>query len=115
MKKSRKKSYTKGGDYIEVSCPSNATYDELCEVCAEALEMECELGDEYLYELKMFRIDGTIVPNKSIGDHTWTIGEYLRAHKRNAAQMKLGVRFVDSFIVSTFPTFSYYSYYTAYK
>ena len=38
---------------------------------------------------------------KHIGDREWTIAEYLRAQKNHAAQMKLGVGFVDSFIVST--------------
>lgn len=91
--KSRKKSFCKAGDYIEVICTSTATYEELCEICVEALEMECEVDDEHFYDLKLFRIDGTIVPNKTIGGRSWTIGEYLRAHKRNAAQMKLGVGF----------------------
>lgn len=101
MRKSRKKgSYIKSGSYVEVSCPASSPYEELCEVCAEALEMDCG-EDAYMFELRLFRIDGTVVPNKPIGDRAWTISEYLNVQKRHAAQMKLGVGFVDSSIVST--------------
>lgn len=101
MRKSRKRnSYIKCDKYVEVSCPSSASYEELCEICADAMDMDCEEEDAYLYELRLFRIDGTVVPNKPIGDHPWTISEYLRVQKKHAAQMKLGVGFVDRIIVS---------------
>lgn len=100
MRKSRKRNaYCKSSGYVEVSCPSNATYYDICELSAEALEMDS--GEEtQMLELQIFRVDGTIVPNKRISGHAWTIGEYLKLQGRNAAQMKLGVDFVDSFPVS---------------
>ena len=102
MRQSRKKnSHIKSGSYVEVSCPASSSYEELCELCAEALEMDSAEDDAYLFELRLFRIDGTVVPNKPIADHPWTVAEYLRAQKRHAAQMKFGVGFVDSFLVST--------------
>ena len=100
MRKSRKKnSYCKSSDYVEVSCPTDATYYDFCELSAEALELDS--GEEtQMLELQIFRIDGTIVPNKNIYGRPWTIGDYLGIQKRNAAQMKLGIGFVDSFLVS---------------
>ena len=89
--------------YVEVSCPRAASYEKVCEICAEALEMKCEDENTYLFELKLFWIDGTVVPNEPIGDRPWTLGEYLTVQTRNAAQMKLGGWFVDSFIVSGYP------------
>ena len=90
----------KSDKYVEVSCPSSASYEELCEICADALDIDLEEDDSYMYELRLFRIDGTEVPNKPIGDRPWTISEYLRVQKRHAAQMKLSIGFVDSLIVS---------------
>ena len=58
MKQSIKKgSYIKFGSYVEVSCPASSSYEDLCEVCAEALEMDCG-EDAYMIELRLFRIDG---------------------------------------------------------
>ena len=37
--------------YVEVSCPSSASYEELCEICANALDMDSEGDDAYMYEL----------------------------------------------------------------
>ena len=82
MKKSRKKdSYIKCDKYVEVSCLSSASYEELCETCADALDMDFEGDDSYLYDLRMSQTDGTMVPNKPIGDHPWTISEYLRVQR----------------------------------
>ena len=94
MKKSKRKSlYSKHSDYVEVSFPTDALYADVCELAAEGLDMDG--GDT----LQLFRIDGTVVPNKDICGHPWTIGEYLRVQKRNAAQMKLGIGFVGSLMV----------------
>ena len=59
----KKSSYIKHGSCMEVSCPMSSSYEELCEICAEALEIDCD--DTHLFELRLFRIDGTVVPNQT--------------------------------------------------
>jgi hypothetical protein len=73
MRRSRKRnSHVKSDKYVEVSCPSSASYKELCDICADALDVDLEEDDAYMHaymhELMLFRIDGTVVPNKPIGD-----------------------------------------------
>ena len=45
---------------------------------ANALDIDLEMDDSYMCKLRLFRTDGMEVPSKPIGDHLWTISEYLR-------------------------------------
>ena len=39
----------KSDKYVEVSCPSTALYKELCEMCVDALDIDIEGNDSYMY------------------------------------------------------------------
>ena len=97
MRNTRKKSFRKSGDYIEVSIPMNASYHVVCREAAETFHMVAP------YEgcsLKLFRVDGTVVSNRPIktafGLQPWTIDRYMSLLQRSVSQVKLGVGFVEN-------------------
>lgn len=97
MKNTRKKSYRKHGDYVEVSIPANASYSTVCKEAAETLQIHTP------YEgcsLQMFRADGTVVSNRLIKtvhglEKPWTIERYMGLLQRSASQVKLGVGYIE--------------------
>ena len=68
---------------------------KIASVAAHAIEvMQVEEEDEEEGgEPRIFRNDGTVVPDGSIDDLPWTISRYLKSLNKYPAQVKLGVGF----------------------
>ena len=87
-----RKAYTRVGDYVEVRLPKIASYGSVAAHAFEVMQVE-EEDEEEGGEPRIFRIDGTVVPDGSIDDLPWTISRYLKSLNKSPAQIKLGVGF----------------------
>ncbi len=88
MIRNRKKGFSKDGSYTEVAVNRDASYDEVTLEAAEILDLsEGEEEDE----LTLFRVDGTIIPNRPIGDVPWSVRQYLSTLGSTGTQLKFGV------------------------
>ena len=56
-----RRSYKKEGNFVKVTVDGNSSYQSLAEEAAIALSIEKNGG-----ELILFRVDGTVIPNKDI-------------------------------------------------
>ena len=90
MVQSRKR-YIRDGDYMEVRVAKSATYSEVVACAIEALGVQEEEEQEGEGEPRIFRIDGTVVPDSDINGVSWTIARYLSSLHKSAGQIKLGV------------------------
>lgn len=81
----------KRSDYVKVSVPRSSSYAELCRHASDTLEMAVNVDAE----LRLFRVDGTMVLNRPIDGKDWTVQRYLDMCNRSAAQLKLGVGYWD--------------------
>ena len=90
-----RKAYTRVGDYVEVRLPKIASYGSVAAHAFEVMQVEeeDEEDEEEGGEPRIFRIDGTVVPDGSIDDLPWTISRYLKSLNKSPAQIKLGVGF----------------------
>ena len=90
MSKSRK-SYIRAGDYMEVRVSKNASYSQVVTRAVEVLGVEEEEDDKGEGEPSIFRIDGTVVPDSTINELSWTISRYLQSLHKTPGQIKLGI------------------------
>ena len=90
MVQSRKR-YIRAGDYMEIRVVKTATYSEVVTCAIEALGVQEEEEQEGDGEPRIFRIDGTVVPDSDISGVSWTIARYLSSLHKSAGQIKLGV------------------------
>ncbi len=93
MARTRKKGYTKCGDYMEVRIRKDAHYPSVVAAARDVLGIESEEEDEE-GEWGLLRIDGTVVPNRPIEKHPWTAARYLNALGKTASQVKFGVGYI---------------------
>ena len=83
-----KKRYVRAGDYMEVRLSKYSAYNDMVTTAIEILEVEEEEEVKGMGEPRLFRIDGTVVPECEV---PWTISRYLRSLHKSPGQIKLGV------------------------
>lgn len=88
-----RKGYIRSGDYIEVRVSKTSSYQQVVSQAIEVLGIEEEDGESEDGEPRIFRIDGTVVPDCPIDELSWTVSRYLRSLHKTAGQLKLGVGF----------------------
>ena len=76
---------------MEIQVAKSATYLQVVTCAIEGLGIQEEEEQAGEGEPRIFRIDGTVVPDLVIGDVTWTISRYLKSLHKTAGQIKLGV------------------------
>ena len=95
--------YKKDGGFMEITVDGDSCYEAIAKEAAKMLDLEKE-GTALL----LFRVDGTIVPNKEVdvngASRRWTIERYLSSQGKTAQQLKLGVgyRYEVCYCISEF-------------
>ena len=86
-----RKGYVRAGDYMEIQVATSATYSQVVTCAVEGLGIQEEEEQAGEGEPRIFRIDGTVVPDLDISHVSWTISRYLKSLHKTPGQIKLGV------------------------
>ena len=106
MVRTRKKGYTRKGDYVEVRIGKGATYQEVTQACYCAV-MDAGMGssseddDADAESLALFRANGAIILDRPIESTSsnmvpWSLGAYMgtfQCYQKTGVTIKCGIGF----------------------